>query len=155
VQHIDENFLPVLADILTTNSHFDVKIANGSNQMTPGDVYLAPLKGKMIFLQDGSMLVDHSQKWSEPYSPCIDDVIESLSSIYKEQSGAIIFSGMGQDGLNGAKKMRALGGSIWAQSIDTCANSSMPEAVINSELTELVANPEVLAERLSEFVKKH
>ncbi len=152
-QHIDENFLPVLADILTGSSHFDVVVANGSNDMCPGKIYLAPLKGKLIFLQDGSMLVDRSQKWSEPYSPCIDDVIESMSSVYKEKCGAIIFSGMGQDGLTGSRKMLDSGGAVWAQSVDTCANSSMPEAVINANIASVIAAPEVLAERLSRLIK--
>ena len=149
VQHIDEKFLPVLAEILTNNSHFEVKVANGSNQLAPGDVYLAPLKGKLIFLQDGSMLVDHSQKWTEPYAPCIDDVISSLARVYKNQSGAIIFSGMGDDGLRGSKEMLALGGKIWAQSVDTCANSSMPEAIIEQQLASVIAAPEVLASRFA------
>jgi chemotaxis response regulator CheB len=148
-QHIDENFLPVLAEILTTSSQFEVTVANGSNAMSAGKIYLAPLNGKAIFLQDGSMLIDRSQKWSEPYSPCIDDVIESLSAVYKEKSGAIIFSGMGQDGLKGAKKMKELGGQIWAQSVDTCANPSMPDAVISESLTDVVASPEMLAEQLA------
>lgn len=154
VQHIDENFLPVLADILTSNSNFEVKVANGSNMMTAGKIYLAPLKGKLIFLQDGSMLVDHSQKWSEPYSPCIDDVIDSLSMVYKEQSGAIIFSGMGQDGLKGAEIMLSRGGKVWAQSVDTCANSSMPEAIIKADFASVVAPPEMLADRLVEELKQ-
>ncbi len=151
-QHIDENFLPVLADILTSNSHFDVQVATGSNDIGAGKVYLAPLKGKLIFLKDGSMLVDHSQKWSGPYLPCIDDVIESLVSIYGEQSGAIIFSGMGQDGLKGVQKMQSLGGQVWAQSVDTCANASMPEAVINEGLASVVAAPEILADRLAKYI---
>ncbi len=149
VQHIDEKFLPVLAEILTNNSHFKVEVATGSNQINPGSVYLAPLKGKLIFLQDGSMLVDHSQKWTEPYAPCIDDVISSLARVYKNQSGAIIFSGMGDDGLKGAKEMLALGGKIWAQSVDTCANSSMPEAIIEHQLASVIATPEVLADRFA------
>ncbi len=152
VQHIDENFLPVLADILSTSSAFDVKVANGSNPITPGKIYLAPLKGKLIFLQDGSMLVDRSQKWSEPYSPCIDDVIESLAAVYGELSGAIIFSGMGEDGLNGAKKMHLKKGKVWAQSTDTCANASMPEAVINEGLSSVVGSPEDLADELVKYL---
>jgi len=148
VQHIDENFLPVLADILTSNSHFDVKVASGSNSLKPGSVFLAPLKGKLIFLRDGSMLVDHSQNWSAPYSPCIDDVIESISSVYGDKCGAIIFSGMGQDGFQGAKKLDALKGEVWAQSVETCANASMPQAVINAGLAMVVATPEMLADRL-------
>ena len=154
VQHIDENFLPVLAEILSSNSHFDVQVATGSNSMSAGKVYLAPLKGKLIFLKDGSMLVDHSQKWSAPYQPCIDDVIESLADIYGAKSGAIIFSGMGQDGLKGVKKMLSLDGQVWAQSVDTCANPSMPEAVINAGLASVIAAPEVLADRLVEFVSQ-
>ncbi|MGB0496033.1 MAG: chemotaxis protein CheB, partial [Kangiellaceae bacterium] len=148
VQHIDENFLPVLADILTSNSHFDVQVASGSSSLTPGSVFLAPLKGKLTFLRDGSMLVDHSQSWSAPYSPCIDDVIESISSVYGDQCGAIIFSGMGQDGFQGSKKLKEVQGEVWAQSIETCANASMPQAVINAGLTNIVGTPEMLADRL-------
>ena len=147
-RHIDENFLPVLADILTNNSQFEVTIANGSNELKPGKILLAPLKGKIVILQDGSMLVDHSQKWSAPYSPCIDDVIESVSNVYGHLAGTIIFSGMGEDGLNGTKKMRQAGGQVWAQSVDTCANASMPEAIINNELADFVGSPEQLAEQL-------
>ncbi|TQV89026.1 chemotaxis protein CheB [Aliikangiella coralliicola] len=153
-QHIDENFLPVLAEILTNNSQFEVVVANGSNEMLSGKVFLAPLKGKTVFLQDGSMLVDHSQKWSSPYSPCIDDVIDSVSHAYGELSGAIIFSGMGEDGLIGAKKMRERGGVVWAQSTDTCANSSMPEAVIDNGEVDFVGSPEQLAEKLVDYLNR-
>jgi len=148
VQHIDESFLPVLANILTSNSHFEVKVASGRNVLTPGSVFLAPSKGKLRFLRDGSMLVDHSQSWSAPYSPCIDDVIESILTVYTDKCGAIIFSGMGQDGFQGAKKLAAVHGEIWAQSVETCANASMPQAIINAGLAKVVAAPEMLADRL-------
>ncbi|MET1256541.1 chemotaxis protein CheB [Aliikangiella maris] len=152
-QHIDENFLPVLADILTNNSEFDVAIANGSIELVPGKTVLAPLKGKITILKDGSMLIDHSQKWSAPYSPCIDDVIEAVGHVYGHMSGAIIFSGMGEDGLNGALKMKSAGGQVWAQSIDTCANGSMPEAIINNDLAEYIGSPEQLADKLVRFLR--
>ena len=152
-QHIDENFLPVLAEILTNSSQFTVTVAQGSNDIEPGKVYLAPLKGKLVLLQDGSMLVDHSQKWSAPYSPCINDVIESVSQVYGDLSGAIIFSGMGEDGLNGARKMRQQGGQVWAQSTETCANASMPESVINNGETDFIGTPEQLADKLVRELK--
>jgi chemosensory pili system protein ChpB (putative protein-glutamate methylesterase) len=147
-QHIDESFLKVLAEILTTNSQFEVSIATGSNEMKQGTFFLAPLNGKTVFLQDGSMLVDRSQKWSGPYLPCIDDVIDSVSQSYGANSGAIIFSGMGEDGLAGARKMRERGGIVWAQSVETCANSSMPESIINNDQADFIGTPEELAEAL-------
>lgn len=152
VQHIDENFLPVLAEILTSNSPFEVSIAKGSHEMSAGKVYIAPLNGKIDFLTDGSLLIDHSQKWSAPYSPCIDDVIKSVSFTYGHLAGAIIFSGMGEDGLNGVKKMREQGGLVWAQSPQTCANSSMPDAVINNQQVDFVGTPEELAEKLVSYL---
>jgi len=151
-QHIDESFLPVLAEILTTNSEFEVDIAKGSHPMTAGKVVIAPLHGKVDFLTDGALLIDHSQKWSPPYSPCINDVIKSVSQAYGDLSGAIIFSGMGDDGLDGAKKMQERGGKIWAQTPDTCANSSMPEAVINGNVAEYSGSPEELADKLVAFL---
>jgi len=57
---------------------------------------------------------------------------------------------MGEDGSLGAKKMRERGGVVWAQSVDTCANSSMPEAIINNDLADYVGTPEQLAETLVE-----
>ncbi|MCW9018033.1 MAG: chemotaxis protein CheB, partial [Kangiellaceae bacterium] len=101
---------------------------------------------------DGSMLVDHSQKWSGPYSPCIDDVIESVSQAYGDIAGAIIFSGMGQDGLNGARKMREKGGQVWAQSVDTCANASMPQAIIEGGQADFIGSPEELAQKLVQLL---
>jgi len=151
-QHIDENFLPVLAEILSNSSEFEVKIANGSNDMRAGCLFIAPLKGKVVFLQDGSMLVDHSQKWSEPYSPCIDDVIESVSHAYGDLSGAILFSGMGQDGLSGARKMRERGGMVWVQSPESCANASMPQALIDDNQADFVGSPEQLASKLVAYL---
>jgi len=95
-----------------------------------------------------TLVIDHSQKWSAPYSPCIDDVIKSVSRAYGSLSGVIIFSGMGEDGLNGAKRMREQGGMVWAQSPQTCANYSMPEAVINNGVADFVGTTEELAEKL-------
>ncbi|WP_196138752.1 chemotaxis protein CheB [Aliikangiella sp. G2MR2-5] len=154
-QHIDENFLPVLAEILTNSSDFEVTVANGSNEMSRGKFYIAPLKGKTVFLKDGSMLVDHSQKWSGPYSPCIDDVIESVSHAYGESAGAIIFSGMGQDGVNGARRLREKGGQVWAQSLDTCANPTMPSAIIDSGEVDFIGTPEDLAQNLVTYLSAH
>lgn len=147
-QHIDENFLPVLKEIITDSCELEVDIAQGCNEMQVGKVFIAPLKGKITFLKDGSMLVDHSQKWSGSYSPCINDVISSVAHAYGASSGAIIFSGMGEDGLLGAKKMREQGGLVWAQSIETCADPSMPKAIIDNNEADFVGSPEQLAENL-------
>ena len=147
-QHIDENFLPVLKEILTESSHLDVSIAQGVSELKAGKLYIAPLKGKIVFLKEGSILVDHSQKWSGPYSPCINDVVESTGVAYGPMSGAIIFSGMGDDGLLGARKMRKNGGLVWAQSPDTCADSSMPSSVIDNGEVDYVGTPEELAQNL-------
>ena len=57
---------------------------------------------------------------------------------------AIILSGMGQDGLFGAKELHTAGGTIWAQDAATSAVWGMPGAVTKAGLTSLVAEPHVL-----------
>jgi len=148
-QHIDESFLPVLAEILSTNTRFEVAIANGSVALEAGKVLLSPLQGKIVILSDGSLMVDRTQKWSEPYSPCIDDVITAVAEVYGERAGAVIFSGMGQDGMHGARKLKQAGGRVWAQQPETCANASMPQAIIDNQLADVVASPQELAAQLA------
>jgi len=43
---------------------------------------------------------------------------------------------------------------VWAQSVETCANPSMPNAVINANLASLVATPEMLADRLAKTLSE-
>lgn len=148
-QHIDDNFLPVLCEILDTQTPFRSIIIDQPMPMKAGCVYIAPIKHKISFTSNGMVDVVH-ESWTPPYSPCIDDVIYSAGEVYRNQCGVIIFSGMGSDGSLGLERVRSFAVRAWAQSPDSCANSSMPESAIDKQLIEFIGHPEQLARQLKE-----
>lgn len=148
-QHIDDNFLPVLCEILDTQTPFKSIIIDQPMPLKTGCVYIAPIKHKIAFTSNGMVDVVH-EPWTPPYSPCIDDVIVSAAEVYRSQCGVIIFSGMGNDGTQGLEQVNSFGLKVWAQSPDSCANSSMPESAIEKQLVEFIGHPEQLARQLQE-----
>ncbi|WMS85879.1 chemotaxis protein CheB [Pleionea litopenaei] len=152
-QHIDENFLPVLSNILDTQTAFRATIIETKTKIESGKIYIAPIGSQVVFDNEG--YVDVLDKaWTPPYAPCIDDVVVAAASIYRERCGVIIFSGMGDDGSTGIEQVQANNITVWTQSSDTCANASMPESVVNKNLSQYSGGPEQLAAQLSEHLQE-
>ncbi len=151
-QHIDESFLPVLCNILDTQTAYRATIVDHEVEIESGHVYIAPIKSQLSFSLDG-FISTTGTTWTPPYSPCIDDVIKAAGGVYRQNCGAIIFSGMGDDGRSGVEAVKHKNVKVWAQSPETSANSSMPDAVIERQLTEYVGSPEELALQLAEVLQ--
>ncbi|WP_144392321.1 chemotaxis protein CheB [Pleionea sediminis] len=150
-QHIDESFLPVLCNILDSQTAFRSVIVEQQMKIEKGCVYIAPINSKLTFDKDGFVDVT-SEKWTPPYSPCIDDVIVEAGQVYQHNCGVIIFSGMGNDGSVGVEQVANHKVRVWIQSPESCANSSMPESILEKERADYVGNPEELAEHLTEYM---
>ena len=82
------------------------------------------------------------------YSPSIDLVIQDIADRYGKLAGAIIFSGMGDDGKHGCQYLLAKGGQVWVQTAESCVVSSMPDNVKRVCTPQFVGNPEQLAKQL-------
>ena len=63
-------------------------------------------------------------------------------------AGAIVFSGMGDDGATGCRSMAEYGGIVWAQDVDSCVISSMPDQARKTNNVTFSANPQKLADEL-------
>lgn len=151
-QHIDDSFLPVLCNILDSQTPFKAIIVDQKMKVESGCVYIAPIQNKIVFDEDGFVDVQQ-EKWTPPYAPCIDDVVTEAGSVFQHNCGVIIFSGMGNDGSVGVEQVINNGVTIWAQSPDSCANSSMPDSVMEQERAAYIGNPEELASQLVEFIE--
>ncbi|MDA1107767.1 MAG: chemotaxis protein CheB [Proteobacteria bacterium] len=85
------------------------------------------------------------------YRLSIDAVLMNVARRYGKRSGAIIFSGMGNDGTEGVRAMAAQGAEVWAQDAASCLVSSMPDQVRQTGLVSFSGTPEALAQRLSQL----
>lgn len=75
-------------------------------------------------------------------------MLASLATTFESRVLAVILSGMGRDGLEGARAVCEAGGTIYAQDAETSAVWGMPGAVAKAGLANLVAAPEELADAI-------
>ena len=94
------------------------------------------------------------EPWEGPYAPCIDQVMSNLAQGFGHCDGAILFSGMGNDGAIAAPRLAAQGAAIWAQSADSCAVSSQPDSVRETGCVGYSGTPEQLARQLVDRVRR-
>lgn len=148
-QHIDGHFVPVLAKIIEqANAFYKVNILNRPGLVEAGTVLMTPTDKRLRFLEAGQ-IVQCQRNWTPPYAPSIDDVLLDAAAAYPGQVHTIIFSGMGEDGIAGVRRVHEQGGQVWAQDSDSCASAVMPEGAVNTGTVQYCGTPEQLAERLS------
>ncbi|GAA4651988.1 chemotaxis protein CheB [Kistimonas scapharcae] len=145
-QHIDRAFAQVLAATIARHSPFDVVTADEGQQIHQGEVLLAPVEQAMD-IDDNRRVRLLRRGWGGPYSPSIDEVM-ALTRLAWSVSGAIIFSGMGEDGLVEAGRYRQEGLPVWTQCLDSAVSDVMPGAVQSAGFSDFSGTPEQLAQRL-------
>ncbi|MFP5384080.1 MAG: chemotaxis protein CheB [Gammaproteobacteria bacterium] len=152
-QHIDPKMLDALALSLVRHNSFRVRIGEQEEPLAYGNILVAPCDGEIAF--DSHARVARTGKaWEGPYAPSIDQVMNNVSLRFGSGAGAILFSGMGNDGSIAGPQVVARGGNVWAQSAETCAVSSQPDSVRDTGCVSYSGSPEHLALQLVEFVRQ-
>ena len=146
-QHIDRNFSALLAQVMARNTSFNVSLLDADSVLSPGNFGVVPVETELRFRPLGKIEAT-GDDWPGPFAPAIDQVISDIAGVYGNSCGAIIFSGMGEDGAAACAQVRREGGSVWAQSPDSCICSSMPLAAIDTGAVEYQASPGELARAL-------
>lgn len=152
-QHIGANFVNLLAEQLSRSTPFQVLVPVAGHVLRHGQVLVAPTDARIVINPIGAVEL-HPLNTQSSYTPCIDVVIEDIAARYAGRSGAIIFSGMCDDGVRGCDSMVASGGPVWAQSTASCVISSMPDRVRASGNALHSGNPEELARKLIAFLSR-
>ncbi len=145
-QHIDSGFQSVLAQVLGRNNRYEFKVAEQGQSVLQNQVVIAPVETEISFSPQ-KRLRFLNRPWRGPYSPSIDQVMQHVVDAYGTKSGAIIFSGMGNDGAISGPYMKTKGVEIWAQTPESCACSSMPDSVRATSAVSFSGTPEQLAAR--------
>ena len=70
------------------------------------------------------------------YRPCVDLTFGSAVKYYSRNTLAIVLTGMGADGREGARLLKQAGAVIWAQEGKTCVIDGMPSAIVKANLAD-------------------
>ena len=73
--------------------------------------------------------------------PSVDPMLASIAEVYGARVLAIILSGMGRDGAEGAQRVHQAGGSVVAQDRESSVVWGMPGAVAASGVADAVLAP--------------
>ena len=147
-QHIETNFDGLLTSAVTGHD-YPMQLASGEQRLVNGNILVVPVDHQLRFLSRGRV-VETRKAWSGSYQPVLDQVIADLARIYRQNLGVIVFSGMCNDGEIGCRVAKACGGTVWAQTPNSCLSPDMPSAAISTGCVSKQGTPEQLAEALAE-----
>ena len=149
-QHLPESFMPVFARQMETAANREAVLADEGVKILPRRLVIAPGNGHMIVRRSGADVVTglahHPVK--SGCCPSVDPMFETLADIFDGHVAAVLLSGMGRDGSDGAERIAAAGGGVYAQDEATCAVWGMPRGVAERGIACAVCPPEELADRV-------
>ena len=145
VQHMPPGFTKSLADRLNQAAALNVKEAEDGDEVLPGCAYVAPgdfhMSVKTIERVAGrrQLIIELGQ---EPpvggHRPDINTMFNSVAKNYWSKILAVLLTGMGNDGTEGMKKIKAVGGKTIAEDQSTCVVFGIPRSAIEAKVVDRV-----------------
>ncbi len=154
IQHMPASFTHAFAQRLDSTCAINVREAQDGDQLEAGLALLAPGGQQMIIeKRAGRDIVRITD--SEPgqnYKPCVNITFSSVAKLYPGKLLAVVLTGMGADGREGAKLIKQGGSSVWAQDEASCVVYGMPAAVVDAGIVDQVLPLDAIGKALSEKV---
>lgn len=143
-QHLPPSFSPFFAAQVGVFARRPCAIGQERRRVAEGEVLIAPGDAHLLAAAqpDGHVAIRLSQAPSPTGNlPSVDPMFTSLAHAYGPRLLAIVLTGMGRDGLEGARAVRAAGGTIVVQDRDSSVVWGMPGAVAEAGLADAVLAP--------------
>ena len=156
VQHMPAGFTKSLADRLNSISEIAVKEAENDEIIKPGQVYIAPGNYHLRIVPavgtDRKILLSQEPPVGN-HRPAVNVMFDSAAQFGKDLV-SVIMTGMGSDGCEGMKKIKATGGYSIAQDENSCVVYGMPKAVVDAGLADEIRPLDKIAEAIVEAVRR-
>ena len=125
-QHVDPRRPSHLPEILSRRSTVPVKLIENGDTIEPGTIYVAPSNNHIEISDHKVKLLADGKK--RP-TPSVDGLLKTAAPHYNENLIAVILTGTGSDGTEGARDVKKHGGTVVIQDPETAAYSGMPQSL--------------------------
>ncbi|MDO3380044.1 protein-glutamate methylesterase/protein-glutamine glutaminase [Geoalkalibacter halelectricus] len=145
-QHMPAGFTRAFAERLNKFCELEVIEARSGDSLVPGRVLVAPGgKNLKFYRRAGELLAQVADP--EPgqlYLPSVDTMFSSAMEVAPVPVIAVVLTGMGNDGAQGVRKVKAGGGQIIAEAEDSCVVFGMPkEAIATGQVDSILPLAEI------------
>jgi two-component system chemotaxis response regulator CheB len=157
VVHMPPGYVEGLARRLDGMSALTVLEGHEGLLLAPGMVVLAPAGAHTRIERGGEGLyvrLDFMRRPGELHQPSVDALLASGSAVLGRRALGVVMTGMGEDGLLGARALATAGARVLAQAEGSCVVYGMPRAVIEAGLADEVVELERLAEAIVARVER-
>jgi two-component system chemotaxis response regulator CheB len=139
-QHMPAGFTRTFAERLNRSSVFEISEASNGDLLRPGRVLVAPGGRNMIFQKISGDVVAKivGPERGDSYVPSVDRMFSSCSGIFGPHLLGIVLTGMGNDGRNGVREIKAAGGQVLAESEDSAVIFGMPREAIATGVVDKI-----------------
>ena len=127
VQHMSEGFLTGFADWLSGSTGLPIRLGVNGVMPSPGTVHLAPEGCHMELDATGRIRLREAEV-SGLHAPSVDRLFKSLARHHAPATGALLLTGMGQDGAAGLLELRQGGARTAVQDEASSVVFGMPKA---------------------------
>ncbi|MBD9484330.1 chemotaxis response regulator protein-glutamate methylesterase [Pseudomonas sp. PDM14] len=149
IQHMPAAFTKAFAERLDKLCRISVKEAEDGDLLRPGVALLAPGGKQMMIDSRGSVRILPGDERLN-YKPCVDITFGSAAKSFNDKVLAVVLTGMGADGREGARLLKQSGSQVWAQDEASCVIYGMPMAVVKANLADAVYGLEDIGRHLAE-----
>ncbi len=149
IQHMPAAFTKAFAERLDKLCRISVKEAEDGDVLRPGLALLAPGGKQMMVDPRGTVRILPGDERLN-YKPCVDITFGSAAKSYSDKVLAVVLTGMGADGREGARLLKQSGSQVWAQDEASCVIYGMPMAIVKADLADAVYGLEDIGRHLVE-----
>lgn len=153
VQHIADGFAPGLSTWLAGATALPVRLGQHDEPLVPGHIYVAPDRCHLQATRSGRVALSE-QPPVAGFRPSASVLLGSLADAYGAAAAGVVLTGMGSDGLDGARALRRAGAPVLAQDADSSVVFGMPRAVTEAGLATSVGTVEQLANILKRLLQR-
>ena len=148
-QHLDPNRESHLQEILARRSPLPVKTVTEHEPLQAGVVFVVPANSH-VNITDSEIDLS-SEPSSGPPMPSINLLMETAAKVYGENLIAVVLSGTGTDGTEGARTVSQAGGTVIIQDPETAEFGEMPRSLAPSTV-DIVSSLEEIGPVLKNLI---
>jgi two-component system chemotaxis response regulator CheB len=140
VQHVPAEMAEFFAGGLAVNCRMRVQLAEDGAHVEPGMLWVAPGGAHLTIAAEGARMrfrLDHGPE-QNGCRPAVDPLFRSAAQVYGPGTLALLLTGMGHDGLEGARAVHAAHGRVLVQDEASSVVWGMPGAVARAGLAHAI-----------------